>query len=93
MYDTSDDTTERDATTPNKLSSRADELVDQIVPDDLDWKHLVTTYPRAAVTAAFVGGVVLGRTHGLSVAAALSGYVVGEVTRNVQGLVDDLMGS
>ena len=92
MYDDTDDAQDHAADT-SSLSTRADELVDQLVPEDLDWKHLVTTYPRAAVTAAFVGGVVLGRTQGLAIAAALSGYVVGEVTRNVQGLVDDLMGS
>lgn len=92
MYD-DPDASDNDTLDTAPTRSRADELVDQIVPDELDWKYLVTTYPRAAVAAAFVGGVVLGRTQGLSLAAALSGYVVGEVTRNVQGLVDDWTGS
>lgn len=72
--------------------SRADEWVDELMPDGFDWRHVVTTYPRASLVAAAVGGVVIGRVHGAALLAGLSGFFIGEVTRNLKNVVEDLTG-
>lgn len=72
------------------LISDADQIVDELLPEDLDWRHLVTTYPRTSLAVSAVAGFFVGRRQGMSLLAALSGFVVGEVTRNVQEFVEDL---
>jgi hypothetical protein len=81
MYD-------EDASIPN--DDRADALVDQLMPDGFEWRRLTRSYPRTAMTIAFAGGLVIGRTHGGGLLAALTGFVISEVSRNVQGMVEDL---
>ena len=81
-YDPADD--------PNEPRSRADELVDDLMPEGFEWRRLTTTYPRTALTVALAGGFLLGRTHGGGLLSALVGFAVGEVSRNLQGMVDDL---
>ncbi|MEM8995349.1 MAG: hypothetical protein AAGF23_11215 [Acidobacteriota bacterium] len=73
-------------------STRADQWVDDLMPDGFDWRHVVQTYPRASLAAAAVGGLVIGRAHGAGLLAGLSGFFVGEVTRNLQNIVEDLTG-
>lgn len=67
----------------------AETLVDDLMPDGIEWRRLVKTYPKTAMAAAVAGGIALGRTHGLGLLVSISGFVVGEMTRNVQGLMDD----
>ena len=70
--------------------NRADEIVDQLMPEGFEWRRLTQSYPRTAMAIAFAGGLVIGRTHGGGLLAALTGFAVGEVSRNVQGFVEDL---
>lgn len=39
-------------------------LIDQVVPEELDWVELVRTYPLAALAVAAGIGFYLGRVHG-----------------------------
>jgi hypothetical protein len=64
--------------------SVVDELIDELVPDGLDWERLVVTYPIPALLLAGVGGFLLGRRHGPEIIAALSGFAAAEVSRNVE---------
>lgn len=68
-------------------SSPADEIVDDLLPVDLDWRQLVRTYPIPALAVAAAGGFLVGRRHGQSLVKELSGFVTEEVTRNVQSLL------
>ncbi|MEM6797056.1 MAG: hypothetical protein AAF725_23980 [Acidobacteriota bacterium] len=77
----------------NAPKSRADEILDELMPEGFEWRRVVITYPRVALAASLVGGFFIGRTQGLGLLAGISGFFVGEVTRNVQGFVDDLTGS
>ena len=72
--------------------SRADQWVDELMPDGFDWRHVVTTYPRTSMVAVALGGVVIGRAHGAGLLAGLSGFFIGEVTRNLKDVVEDLTG-
>ncbi|HEV2851927.1 MAG TPA: hypothetical protein VHC97_03895 [Thermoanaerobaculia bacterium] len=67
--------------------SVVDELIDEIVPEGLDWERLVVSYPIPALLIAAVGGFLLGRRHGTEILSAASGYVAAEVSRNVSHLI------
>lgn len=68
-------------------SSAADEIVDDLMPVDLDWRRLVRSYPLPALAVAAAGGFVLGRRHGLALLASLGTYVSEELTANVESLL------
>jgi hypothetical protein len=63
--------------------STADDLLDEILPEGLEWDRLVRTYPIPAVLLAALGGFLLGRSHGPAILAAVSGFAAAEVSKNV----------
>ena len=63
--------------------SLADELIDQLIPDRVDWRRLVRDHPWPAVGLAAIGGYFLGRTRGRAVIAALSAFAAGAVADGV----------
>lgn len=66
----------------------ADQLIDRVVPDDLDWRDLVCEYPTVAVGVAVVGGFLLGWSHGERIVAALSEAASERVNETVDRFVD-----
>ncbi len=74
------------------VSSRgdfADQLLDELMPDELDWRHVVTSYPIASLTVAAVGGYLLGRSRGSSMVGALGAFASATVSRNVNALIGE----
>ena len=69
-----------------------DQVLDEVLPDDFDWRGLVVDYPLAAVTLSLAGGVWLGRAHGSELLSGLTDFAFREVSRNVQSFVGDLAG-
>lgn len=67
--------------------SVVDELIDEIVPEGLDWERLVVSYPIPALLIAAVGGFLIGRRHGTEILSAASSYMAAEVSRNVSHLI------
>ena len=67
--------------------SFVDDLIDDLVPGELDWQRLVTTYPLPALAVVALGGFYLGLRHGAEILSALSGYAASEVSRNVSHLM------
>jgi hypothetical protein len=63
--------------------STADDLLDDVLPEGLEWDRLVRTYPIPALLLAAVGGFLLGRSHGPTIVRAVSGYAAAEVSKNV----------
>lgn len=45
-------------------ASLADEILDEILPEEIDWRQLVRSYPKSILTLAAVGGFLLGRSRG-----------------------------
>lgn len=68
-------------------TSFADELLDDLLPDNLDWRAMVTSYPLAAVAVSTLGGFFLARRHGSAILEALSSFAATEVDRNVSAFL------
>lgn len=66
----------------------ANEVVDELLPEGLDWVRLVRSYPLTSLTVALVGGFLLGRRHGPTIVNAVSRQAGDYVARGVEGLVD-----
>ena len=67
----------------------ADGLVDELLPDELDWRHMVTSYPVASLAVAAVGGYLLGRARGTAMVGALAVFASETVSKNVNALIGE----
>jgi hypothetical protein len=65
----------------------ADDVVDEVLPAELDWQTLVRRYPKASITIAALGGYVLGRNRGEEILVALSEYAADLVSGQVNQLL------
>ena len=74
---------------PEPIESCAEQLVDDLLPADFDWREMVLSYPKAALAVAAVGGYLLGRARGSAIVAALGTYASDTVTQNINALVGD----
>jgi len=63
--------------------SAADQVVDELLPEELDWSDLVMRYPKTSVALAALGGFLLGRSRGAEIVEALSVFAVDRVTDGV----------
>ena len=64
-----------------------EEILDELLPEQLEWERLVRAYPVPAVALAAIGGFYLGLRHGPEILTAVSGFLAAEVSRNVSELI------
>ena len=64
-----------------------EEILDELLPEQLEWERLVRSYPVPAVALAAIGGFIIGLRHGPEILSAVSGFVAAEVSRNVSELI------
>ncbi len=64
-----------------------DELLDELIPDELEWRHWVTAYPKSALALAAAGGFLLGRARGRTIVTALAGLAADTATEGINELV------
>lgn len=70
----------------------ADELIDELLPEELDWEHLVRTYPWPALLTAAAAGFYLGVARGPLLVSALTGWASGQMSSRVNDLLgEDLL--
>jgi hypothetical protein len=81
--------TDREANPRSAARSSPDRVVDELVPETVEWERLVRTYPIPALLLAAVGGFVLGRNHGQEVVGALSAFAGRKVVRSVNELLGE----
>lgn len=62
-------------------------ILDELLPEELEWERLVRTYPVPAMALAAIGGFVIGLRHGPEILSAVSGFLAAEVSRNVSELI------
>ena len=62
-------------------------ILDELLPEELEWERLVRNYPVPALALAAVGGFFLGLRHGPEILSAVSGFMAAEVSRNVGDLL------
>ena len=72
--------------------SMADDFIDQLLPERVDWRRLVREHPWPAVGLAAVGAYFLGRSRGSAVIAALSAFAANAVADGVnEALGEDVL--
>lgn len=71
------------------LSSLADQLIDDLVPPEVDWRHVVRRHPWPALLLAGLGGYLLGRSQGKTLVRAISALAVARVESEVLGRIED----
>ncbi len=69
--------------------SYADGILDDLLPDDLDWRRLVRSYPIPVLVLSGLGGFFLGSRHGSEILSALSSFATSEVDRNISSFLGD----
>lgn len=69
--------------------SFADELIDDLLPAEFDWRRMVRRYPIPAIAVAAVGGYLLGRSQGRALLSALAAYAASEIAAEVEDLATD----
>ena len=67
---------------------QADSLVDELLPDDLDWQYWVRRYPKTALSLALLGGYLLGRRRGEEIVEAATTRAADTLSENVHQLID-----
>ena len=63
--------------------STIDDVLDEVLPEELEWERLVRSYPLPALAVAAVGGFLLALSHGPTIVSAVTGYLSAQVSRNV----------
>lgn len=67
--------------------SSADALLDELLPESLDWDRLVRTYPLPAMLLAAVGGFLIGRRHGKVLLSAVTGFATARIAQTVTSVM------
>lgn len=64
-------------------TSLADEILDEILPEEVDWRQLVWSYPKSSLALAAIAGYWLGRSRGRSLFTAATQFAGDSVTDGV----------
>ena len=68
--------------------SSAEQWLDEVLPEDLDWQGLVRSYPIISLGIATAAGWWVGLRHGPAILQAISDYA----GRTVSEQVDEFLG-
>lgn len=67
---------------------RADTLVDELLPAEMDWQSWVRKYPITAISLAALGGFLLARSRGPELVDSLSTKAADTLSENVHHLIE-----
>lgn len=67
--------------------SVADDVLDELIPERLDWRDLVVRYPVPALLVAALGGYWLGSRRGQDLTAAATAFAEQRVDEQVARFV------
>jgi hypothetical protein len=69
--------------------SAANDLLDTLLPANLDWRRLVRDYPLPALAVAAIGGYWLGRSRGPRLLGALTAFAASNVTKAANDILGE----
>lgn len=72
------------------IDQMADQWIDGLIPEEIEWRRLVVKYPRISVGLALVAGYLIGRTQGRALVAAAGAVAIEEISRVVEDSVGDI---
>ena len=67
--------------------SFADGVIDDLMPEEFDWRAMVSSYPVPALAISVVCGYMLGRRHGSAILEAVGDFASSEVDRNISSVL------
>ena len=73
-------------------ASVADEFLDDVLPEELDWQRLVRKYPKSSLAVAALGGYLLARSRGPALLGALGSFAAAQVTAQFGDLLGEDIG-
>ena len=82
-FDDEDDLLADRAGGRDSFGSLADELIDDLVPPQVDWRRIVQRHPWPALLVVGLGGYLLGRSQGKTLLRAVSALAVARVEAEV----------
>lgn len=62
----------------------AEQWLDEVLPDDLDWRGLVLSYPRISMGIASATGFWIGLRHGPAILQAVSDFAGRTVNEQIE---------
>lgn len=65
------------------------ELIDELLPENVDWRRLVRHYPIPSLALATAFGFFLGKNHGSGILAALGDFAGRQATRAVEQVLGE----
>ena len=77
-----------DAARPSSI----DNILDEVLPENIEWERLVRSYPLPSVALAAVGGFVLALSHGPAILSAVTGYLSTQVSQSVSQVLGQDIG-
>lgn len=72
-----------------RSASVADEFLDEVLPEELDWQQMVRRYPKTSLAVAALGGYLLARSRGPALLAALGSFAASRVTAQLGELLGE----
>lgn len=64
-------------------------LIDEVVPEGVEWERLVRTYPMPALAAAAAAGFWLGIRHGRALITAFGAFASRQAARGVREVLGE----
>ena len=68
-------------------TSLADELLDEILPEEIEWRQLVWSYPKSTLALAALTGFFIGRSRGRKLLHDAAEFVGDSVTEGLNEFV------
>lgn len=63
-------------------------VLDQILPEDLDWEDKVLSYPKTALIVAAGLGFALGKRHGLRLTSVAGSFAANRVANTISDVLE-----
>ena len=74
---------------PSAGRGGAERVIDEVMPEGVEWERLVRTYPLAALGGAAAAGFWLGIRHGRALLAAFGAFASRQAAQGVREVLGE----